>query len=186
MGAYIGSKVTRNYGEKSVNNLLDYVSTAQTSDDTTVKFLQDFYSLTQHCVKELNNERLLIKTLLKLAKLLLDRKEFSALTKVLKQLRDLCEESPDPKSPNMSSASAVDVASMDFQRKGTHLLEIYALEIQMYTETKNNKKLKELYERCVNVKNAIPHPRIMGVIRECGGKMHMSESVSRFNFKTHL
>ena len=30
----------------------------------------------------------------------------------------------------------------DHQRKGTHLLEVLALEIQMYTETKNNKKLK--------------------------------------------
>lgn len=29
------------------------------------------------------------------------------------------------------------------------------------------------------MKSAIPHPRIMGVIRECGGKMHMSEG--RFN-----
>jgi COP9 signalosome complex subunit 2 len=28
----------------------------------------------------------------------------------------------------------------------------------------------------MQVKNAIPHPRIMGVIRECGGKMWMMES----------
>lgn len=28
----------------------------------------------------------------------------------------------------------------------------------------------------MGVKSAIPHPRIMGVIRECGGKMHMRES----------
>jgi COP9 signalosome complex subunit 2 len=35
----------------------------------------------------------------------------------------------------------------DDQRKGTHLLEIFALEIQMYTETKNNKKLK-VRHRC--------------------------------------
>ena len=55
-------------------------------------------------------------------------------------------------------------------------MEIFALEIQMYTETKNNKKLKALYQQCLHVKSAIPHPRIMGVIRECGGKMHMSES----------
>lgn len=52
---------------------------------------------------------------------------------------------------------------------------MYAVEIQMYTEQKNNKKLKELYHRALNVKSAIPHPRIMGIIRECGGKMHMSE-----------
>jgi COP9 signalosome complex subunit 2 len=54
-------------------------------------------------------------------------------------------------------------------------LEIYALEIQMYAETKNNKQLKRLYERALKVKSAVPHPKIMGIIRECGGKMHMSE-----------
>jgi len=25
------------------------------------------------------------------------------------------------------------------------------------------------------VKSAIPHPRILGIIRECGGKMHMHD-----------
>lgn len=31
----------------------------------------------------------------------------------------------------------------------------------------------------LRIKSAIPHPRIMGVIRECGGKMHMTEGWSR-------
>lgn len=63
--------------------------------------------------------------------------------------------------------------SFDFQtdegeddlKKGTQLLEIYALEIQMYTVQKNNKKLKALYEQSLQIKSAIPHPLIMGVIR---------------------
>ena len=33
----------------------------------------------------------------------------------------------------------------DDLKKGTQLLEVYALEIQMYTATKNNKKLASLY-----------------------------------------
>jgi len=66
---------------------------------------------------------------------------------------------------------------MDDMKKGTQLLEVYALEIQMHTELKNNKQLKELYKRALEVKSAIPHPRIMGIIRECGGKMHMHERV---------
>ena len=45
----------------------------------------------------------------------------------------------------------------------------------MYTEMRNTKKLKELYQRALTIKSAIPHPRIMGIIRECGGKMHMHE-----------
>lgn len=32
-----------------------------------------------------------------------------------------------------------------------------------------------LYNRALKVRSAVPHPKIMGIIRECGGKMHMSE-----------
>ena len=46
---------------------------------------------------------------------------------------------------------------------------------QMHTELKNSKRLKDLYHRALTIKSAIPHPRILGVIRECGGKMHMHE-----------
>lgn len=79
----------------------------------------------------------------------------------------------------------------DQAQKGTQLLEIYALEIQMYNETKNHKKLKasslnlnlflnspsvqEIYNAANSVRSAIPHPRILGVIKECGGKMWMGE-----------
>lgn len=45
----------------------------------------------------------------------------------------------------------------------------------MHTEMQNTKKLKELYQRALAIKSAIPHPRIMGIIRECGGKMNMRE-----------
>lgn len=50
-------------------------------------------------------------------------------------------------------------------KKGTQLLEVYALEIQMYTVQKNNKKLKKVYEQSLHIKSAIPHPFTMGVIR---------------------
>ena len=53
----------------------------------------------------------------------------------------------------------------DDLKKGTQLLEVYALEIQMYTAQKNNKKQKQLYEQSLHIKSAIPHPLIMGVIR---------------------
>ena len=59
------------------------------------------------------------------------------------------------------------------ERARTQLLEVYALEIQIATEQRNNKRLKQLYTRALGVKSAIPHPRVMGIIRECGGKMHL-------------
>jgi COP9 signalosome complex subunit 2 len=63
-----------------------------------------------------------------------------------------------------------------FPSDDLNMLEVYALEIQMYSETKNQKKLADLYQQCLAVKTAIPHPRIMGIVRECGGKMHMHSS----------
>ncbi|KAI9492027.1 PCI domain-containing protein [Zychaea mexicana] len=151
---YTKSAVTRNYSEKSISNILDYVSTSD-----NMAFVEQFYQISLDALQEMNNERLWVKTNLKLAKLYLDRKEYGRLQKILRELRKACESGD----------------GTDYQRKGTHLLEVLALEIQMHTETKNSKKLKELYQQCLNVKSAIPHPRIMGVIRECGGKMHMGE-----------
>lgn len=67
-----------------------------------------------------------MKTNLKLAKLWLDRKEYSRLAKLIRDLH----------------ITTAGVDGEDVAQKGTQLLEIYALEIQMYNETKNFKKLK--------------------------------------------
>jgi hypothetical protein len=37
--------------------------------------------------------------------------------------------------------------------------------------------LQALYNKSLRVRSAVPHPKIMGIIRECGGKMHMSEGL---------
>ena len=121
--------------------------------------MEDFYSQTLQSFQSTNNERLWLKTNIKLAKLFLDRKEYSAVSKKLRELHKACEKEDGTDDPS----------------KGTYSLEIYALEIQMYAEMKNNKQLKRLYERALKVRSAVPHPKIMGIIRECGGKMHMSE-----------
>ncbi|KAK7115996.1 hypothetical protein V1264_001755 [Littorina saxatilis] len=151
---YIKSAVTRNYSEKSINSILDYISTSK-----QMELLQDFYETTLEALKEAKNERLWFKTNTKLGKLYFDRGDFNRLQRILKQLHQSCQTDDGE----------------DDLKKGTQLLEIYALEIQMYTEQKNNKKLKALYEQSLHIKSAIPHPLIMGVIRECGGKMHLRE-----------
>lgn len=45
----------------------------------------------------------------------------------------------------------------------------------MYIVQKNNKKLKVLYEQFFYIKFVISYLLIMGVIRECGGKMYLRE-----------
>jgi len=149
---YIKSAVTKNYAEKSINSILDYVSNSRQTD-----LLQQFYEITLDALKGAKNDRLWFKTNTKLGKLYFDLNQFDKLKHVIKQLRNSCQTE----------------FGEDDQKKGTQLLEIYALEIQMYTEQKNNKALQKLYDQSVHVKSAIPHPLIMGTIRECGGKMHL-------------
>jgi COP9 signalosome complex subunit 2 len=55
------------------------------------------------------------------------------------------------------------------------LLEVFALEIQMCTATKNTKRLKIVYPQTTNLNAVINDPRVIGIIKECGGKMYMSE-----------
>ncbi|KAH8402922.1 hypothetical protein KR222_000382 [Zaprionus bogoriensis] len=151
---YIKSAVTRNHSEKSINSILDYISTSK-----NMALLQNFYETTLDALRDAKNDRLWFKTNTKLGKLYFDRSDFAKLQKILKQLHSSCQTDDGE----------------DDLKKGTQLLEIYALEIQMYTVQKNNKKLKALYEQSLHIKSAIPHPLIMGVIRECGGKMHLRE-----------
>ncbi|GJQ74103.1 hypothetical protein Trydic_g19025 [Trypoxylus dichotomus] len=149
---YLKSTVTKNHGEKSINSVLDFTSTSKNID-----LLQDFYETTLEMLKDSNNERLWFKTNTKLGKIYLERGEYHKTMNILKQLKKSCM--TDDGEENM--------------QKGTQLLEIYALEIQIFSAQKNNKQLKKLYERALRVPSAIPHPLIMSIIRECGGKMHL-------------
>ena len=189
---YISGAVTRNYAEKVVNSVLDFVSVTPAGQlvhttttttpapaaaaaaastppvGTTIQdgggsgsFLKSFYELTLEALKQPNahNERLWFKTNLKLCELWFTQREFGRMARTLKELHKACR---------------LEDGTED-HKKGTQLLEVFAVEIKMHTERKDHKKLKELYRRALTVKSAIPHPRIMGIIRECGGKMHMDE-----------
>lgn len=154
---YVKSAVTRNYSEKSINNMLDFIE-KNAEDEKANEAMEEFYSLTLDSFQSTNNERLWLKTNIKLARLWFDRKEYRQLEDKVVDLHKACQKdgAEDPS-------------------KGTYSLEVFALEIQMYAETRNNKRLKSLYQQALRVKSAVPHPKIMGIIRECGGKMHMSE-----------
>lgn len=151
---YTKNAVTSNYSEKGINSVLDAVSLGK-----DLSLTEELFVIALNELKTQKNERVWFRTNLKLGKLLFDAGEFAKLAKILKELHKACENEEGE----------------DDQKKGSQLVDIYALEIQMYTATKDNKKLKELYHKALEIRSAIPHPRIMGVIRECGGKMHMRE-----------
>ena len=113
---YIKSAVTRNHSEKSINSILDYISTSKqmellqvscnanwTSniDHLTIAIyysfyrwwnfcLQDFYETTLDALKDAKNERLWFKTMTKLGKLYFDREDYGKLSRILKQLHTSC------------------------------------------------------------------------------------------------
>jgi COP9 signalosome complex subunit 2 len=151
---YTKSAVTSNYSEKGLNSVLDAIGTGK-----DINLIEQLYGIALATLRSQKNERVWFRTNLKLGKLLFDAGEFAKLGKILRELHKSCENE----------------SGEDDQKKGSQLVDIYALEIQMYTATRDNKKLKELYHKALDIKSAIPHPRIMGVIRECGGKMHMRE-----------
>jgi COP9 signalosome complex subunit 2 len=152
--SYVKSSVTKNKSEKTINSILNCVGA---SDDATL--LREFYQTTLLTLKEAKNDRLWFKTNLKLCKMFFEQKDFTRVSRISAELYAFCQ----------TEHGGVD------QKKGTQLLEVYAIEIQVFTETKNNKKLKQLYHKALAVTSAIPHPYILGTIRECGGKMHMAD-----------
>lgn len=117
--------MTRNYSEKSINNLLDFVEKAA-DNDAARQSIEQLYSKTLESFKTTNNERLWLKTNLKLARLWLERGMYEELSKKVRDLHRACQNEDGTDDPS----------------KGTYSLEIYAIEIQMYSATKNNKRLK--------------------------------------------
>ena len=112
--------------------MLDFIE-KNSEDKIANQCMENFYSSTLTSFQSTNNERLWLKTNIKLARLWLDKKEYTSLANKLRDLHKACliEDGTDDPS------------------KGTYALDIYALEIQMYAETKNNKRLKVAnWHRC--------------------------------------
>eukprot|EP00980_Cylindrotheca_fusiformis_P009147 scaffold1992_cov113-Cylindrotheca_fusiformis.AAC.12 len=118
--------------------------------DATLKV---FHPSTGSC----SNERLWFKTNLKYGQLLYEMNETAKLQQVLKDLK-----STQSTDSNAASGSS------------TQSMEIYALQIQLYSRQKDNKRLRECFHRAMAVRGGIPHPRTLALIQELGGKMHMA------------
>ena len=185
------AKISPNALEKGVNNMLDRVASlinnssssnsSSTADATSQQeaLAQNIYDLTLKAFHPTSgiapNERLWFKTNLKYGQLLYEMNETAKLQLVI---RDLLVSSGQPTdilegtTDSFSSSSAMDSTSTG---GGTHVMEIAALQIQLYSRLKDTKKLRAAYHRAMSVRGGIPHPRTLALIQELGGKMHMSQ-----------
>ena len=153
MGVYrtlLGYAVARTYAEKSVGNMMDKVAAV----DSVPLFEQFFAATLPHA-----SDRLAFKARIKLARLFLEHEMYHKLAPLLRELEAACKGADGADDP----------------RKGTQLFEIFALKFPMLAAQRNTKELKREYRRALQIDSAIPHPQIMGVIRECGGRMHIAE-----------
>ena len=59
--------------------------------------------------------------------------------------------------------------------KGSQLLEVFSIEIQMCIGRNEIRRMKRVYTLAQKFSSTIEDPRVIGIIKECGGKMYMSE-----------
>jgi COP9 signalosome complex subunit 2 len=117
------------------------------------------YEVTLRSLRDGNNDRLWFQTNLRLARLYLEAGRFAEVNRMLAELKQSC----------MRADGAVDSS------RATALVEAYCLEIQLCTATHDHARMREVYPRTLHLNAAVSDPRIMGVIREEGGKMYLSE-----------
>jgi len=168
--------ITPNATEKGINGMLDRVSSLlQGNSSSKVEDAQKLASQVYACTViffdpkgngSVKNDRLWFKTNLKYGQLLYETNETTKLSTLLRDLKTT--QSQGDESSLTASASASSSSS------STHLMEIYALQIQLYSRQKDNKKLREVFNRALTVRGGIPHPRTIALIQEFGGKMHMA------------
>ena len=151
------NKVARNDVSDAINDILDAVSTCLADQPD---YQKQMYQMTLEVLKT-NNERLWFNICLRLGKIYLDLGSYEALDQLLTELKENCKSQTDPTTYD--------------PQKGNLLLEVFALEIQMCTATKNSKRMKTVYPQTTNLYAVINDPRVIGIIKECGGKMYMSE-----------
>jgi COP9 signalosome complex subunit 2 len=177
-----GSDISPAQVEKGINGMLERVASLYNSSQNTSALaaageksagpqslalavydatLKVFHPQTGPC----KNERLWFKTNLKYGQLLYEMNETAKLQQVLKDLLQIHGE-PDSDGNAMMTGSG--------SSGSTNSMEIYALQIQLYHRQKDNKKLRETFNKAMNVRGGIPHPRTIALIQELGGKMHMA------------
>jgi len=181
--------VSPNVIEKGINGLLERVSSViqkyssqsnhagGLSQEEAISLARNVYDgtlvifnpRTGHCP----NERLWFKTNLKYGQLLYEIHDTATLQLVIKDLlkvsniESASNDEMDPFSTNTSVSSS--------SYSSTHLMEIYALQIQLYSRLKDNAKLRSVFFKSMRVHGgSIPHPRTIALIQELGGKMYMA------------
>ena len=119
--------VSRNDLQECISEVQDAIETRLSGKPSEA---QEMYELVLSNLKS-QNERLWFKACLRLGKLYLDSRQFAQLEEMISQLKAVCR---DPQNPNLFD-----------NKKGTQVLEVLALEIQMCIEKKESRRMKQAF-----------------------------------------
>jgi COP9 signalosome complex subunit 2 len=135
-----------------------------------------------------SNERLAFRTRLRLAGLWLGRGDLAAAERALAALRASCGGIPGLDAPAALTAAdnpagggkppgaAAAAAAVDDARRGTQLLDVLALEIQASAARGDARRSRAAHRAALGaLATAIPHPRVMGAIKEAGGRAALAD-----------
>jgi len=119
------------------------------------------------------NKNLWFKVSLRLARIYLETGDMVKLDELLRVLKKCCERDDDDQI--MESGGKGSAADMYNPQMSNLLLETFSIEIQMCQVTKDKKRMNRVYPLTTQLNAVISDPKVMGVIKECGGKMFMDD-----------
>lgn len=149
--AFIPS-TNKNYAEESISKILNTYSVC-----TNTAFVNELYSVILTYLKDSSggsNDRLWLKININKLNSLLSAKQFY-------------------KCPELIALINEKLDKVSETTRNSYSLEVIAAEIEFYSlqEQLDLIRLNELYCKSLTVTSAVTHPRIMGIIRECGAKV---------------
>jgi COP9 signalosome complex subunit 2 len=147
--------VSRAAAEKKLSSLLDHLALAAPGrPHVPPALLERVFAAT--LAAPAAPDRLKFRTRLRLAHLWLDAGDHARADAALRELRSAC--------------AAHDASG------GTALLDVLAAQIKLHTATGDGRRLKDAHRAALAVvKAAIPHPRVLGTVRACGGALALAD-----------
>ena len=148
----IVSKIDKSYFEDSISKMILHYS----NDSNNFEFLNKFYCILLDN-SQLNNIRLWFKINTNLLNLKIDQEQYQEIPQLLKQIHQKLKTSNE-----------------SIQKSFT--LQIIACEIEYLSkvsknDTKNLARMGQLYRMSLKITTAVTHPKILAIIKECGGKV---------------
>ena len=119
--------------EEAINKILETVNNKLTDNQKR----KEMYTLILEDLK-VSNERLWFNTSLRMGAIYMETDDLQNLNDMLLLLKTAC------KTADAMNDDLLDVDVYDMS-KGNHLLEVFALEIQMCIKTKETRRMKQIY-----------------------------------------